>query len=117
MTMPDRLDAARAALASAELRTGVRDGDQRAPRWEAWGPTGRGAGSEEGPGEVPAELFTANLDGGRLPVGAASVVAGSKSLLLALPQRRSTRGTGLRSSACRTWGCSPRRMRGSPSTA
>ncbi|MGW8566689.1 hypothetical protein [Isoptericola sp. NPDC055881] len=84
MTMPDRLDAARAALAAAELRTGVRDGDQRAPRWEAWGGTGGGTGSKEGPREVPAEPFTAILDGGRLPVGAASVVAGSKSLLLAL---------------------------------
>lgn len=84
MTMPDRLDAARAALVAAELRTGVRDGDQRAPRWEAWGATGGGAGSKEEPGEVPAEPFTAILDGGRLPIGTASVVAGSKSLLLAL---------------------------------
>ncbi|MEL7978349.1 hypothetical protein AAG589_20960 [Isoptericola sp. F-RaC21] len=33
---------------------------------------------------MPVEPFAAVLDGGRLPVGAASVVAGSSSLLLAL---------------------------------
>ena len=80
MTAPDRLDAARAALAAAELRTGVRGSDQRAPRWEAPSPHAGGAGPEQ----VPAEPFVAVLDGDRLPVGAASVVGGSKSLLLAL---------------------------------
>ena len=84
MTAPDRLDAARAALAAAELRTGVRSRDQRPPRGSAWSETGRGAGQGLSHEEAPAGPFTAILDGGRLPVGAASVVAGSRSLLLAL---------------------------------
>ena len=84
MTAPDRLDAARAALAAAELRTGVRSRDQRAPRESVWSQTGGGVSRGPAHDEVPAEPFTAILDGGRLPVGAASVVAGSRSLLLAL---------------------------------
>lgn len=84
MTAPDRLDTARAALAAAELRTGVRGPDQRVPRWEAVAQDGRGAGREQAPEEMPAEPFVAVLDEGRLPIGAASVVSGSSSLLLAL---------------------------------
>lgn len=84
MTVPDRLDAARAALAAAELRTGVRGDDQRAPRLEGWSESSGGGRRDQVLDQAPTEPFTAILDGGRLPVGAASVVAGSKSLLLAL---------------------------------
>lgn len=83
MTAPDRLDAARAALAAAELRTGVRGPGQRATRWEAPASYAREEGCEQAP-EAPVEPFVAIVDGGRLPVGAASVVSGSTSLLLAL---------------------------------
>lgn len=80
--MPAQLDVARAALAAAELRTGVRHRSVRGRHEDiasAAGVTGEQAREEE-----PTEPFTAILDGGRLPIGSASVVGGSSSLLLAL---------------------------------
>ncbi|WP_251151319.1 hypothetical protein [Cellulosimicrobium sp. Marseille-Q4280] len=64
---PDALETARAALRRAELRTGVQSVAQPVPDVE----------------DRPRPL-AALLDGGTLPAGAVSVVAGSTSLLLAL---------------------------------
>ena len=78
-TAPDPLDAARAALAAAELRTGVRAHEGRLSRAETV--SGPPDASWD---EAPASPLASLLDGGRLPVGTAAVVAGSSSLLLAL---------------------------------
>ncbi|MFJ2301062.1 hypothetical protein [Oerskovia paurometabola] len=69
MTMAalEALEAARATLRRAELRAGVRSSAPSVPNIE----------------EAPRPLG-AILEGGRLPVGTASVVQGSTSLLLAL---------------------------------
>ncbi len=80
--MPAQLDVARAALAAAELHTGVRHRSVRG-RHEDIASAARAAGEQTRDEEL-TEPFTAILDGGRLPVGAASVVSGSSSLLLAL---------------------------------
>ncbi|MFE5309857.1 hypothetical protein [Isoptericola sp. NPDC056578] len=82
MTMPAQLDVARAALAAAELRTGVRHRSVRGRHEDiasAAGVTGEQTREEE-----LTEPFAAVLDGGRLPTGSTSVVGGSSSLLLAL---------------------------------
>ena len=81
--MPAQLDVARAALAAAELRTGVRHRSAQARRDIVAVPPAAAA-REQVPDEGPTEPFTAVLDGGRLPTGSASVVGGSSSLLLAL---------------------------------
>ena len=66
-TALEALEVARATLRRAELRAGVRSSTPSAPDVE----------------EAPRPLG-AILDGGRLPVGTASVIQGSTSLLLAL---------------------------------